>query len=98
MNLSIRDEQDRGAGEAAVCLGVDVRLRLPERVDHADRGDPLPREVLQAQQLEPAQAGRPHRGLDLGLVEQCLERAGCGDELIGEVAKAAPRRHVLHAR
>ncbi len=78
-------QRDRRLAEAAELVGRDVRLRVPERIEHADQRGPLAGKVVKVEQLKTAEAGRAQRGFDLLLVTERLQLAGGHQEIAGLV-------------
>ena len=69
--------------EAAKLRGSHVRLGVPERIEHSDQGRALPGEIVEVEQLESAETWRAEGRFNFLLVAQCLQLAGCHQEIAG---------------
>ena len=64
---------DRRGAEFPEFLRPYIPFPLRKDVEHADRGGPLPREIVESQELEPCKAGSPERRFNVRLITEDLK-------------------------
>jgi hypothetical protein len=82
------DQRHHRTREAAVFVRAHVAFGIPEHIEHAHQCRALAGEVVQVEQLEPAEGSGAQRGLDVVFVGERLELAGGHEEIIGLIEQA----------